>query len=51
MEAELLEEVAQIVAGESLPIDDLREYASYRRRIVGMMVKQALGQAIARSRE
>lgn len=50
-EAELLEEVAQIAAGESLPIDDLREYASYRRRIVGMMVKQALGQAIARSRQ
>ena len=50
-EGELLEEVAQIAAGESLPIDDLREYASYRRRIVGMMVKQALGLAIARSRE
>lgn len=51
MEGELLDEVAQIASGESSPIDDLREYASYRRRIVGMMVKQALGQAIARSRE
>ncbi len=51
MEGELLDEVAQIASGESSPIDDLREYASYRRRIVGMMVRQALGQAIARSRE
>ena len=50
-EAELLEDVAQIAAGESLPIDDLREYAAYRIKIVSMMVKQLLGQAIARSRE
>lgn len=50
-EAELLDEVAQIASGESSPIDDLRGYASYRRKIVGMMVKQGLGQVIARSRE
>ena len=50
-QAELLDEIAQIASGESSPIDDLRGYASYRRRIVGMMVKQALGQAIARARE
>jgi CO/xanthine dehydrogenase FAD-binding subunit len=50
-EADLLDEVAQIAVGESSPIDDLRGYASYRRKIIGMMVKQGLGQVIARSRE
>lgn len=50
-ESELLDEVAQIASGESSPIDDLRGYASYRRKIVGMMVKQGLGQVIARARE
>ncbi len=46
---ELLEEVGRIAAGESRPIDDLRGFASYRRRVVGMLVKQALEQAIARA--
>jgi CO/xanthine dehydrogenase FAD-binding subunit len=50
-QAGLLEEVARIACGESSPIDDLRGYASYRRRIVAMMVKQGLGQTIARVRE
>ena len=50
-EAELLDEVAQIASAESSPIDDLRGYGSYRRKIVGMMVKQGLGQVIARARE
>jgi CO/xanthine dehydrogenase FAD-binding subunit len=50
-EAELLDEVAQIASGESSPIDDLRGRASYRSKIVAMMVKQGLGQVIARSRE
>ena len=50
-EADLLEEVSRIAVGESSPIDDLRGYATYRRRIVGMMVKPGLGQAIARARE
>lgn len=49
--ARLLDEVAQIASGEASPIDDLRGYASYRRKIIGMMVKQGLGQAIARARE
>ncbi len=50
-QAELLDEVAQIASAESSPIDDLRGFASYRRKIVGMLVKQGLGQVIARSRE
>lgn len=47
---ELLEEVSQIASGESRPIDDLRGFASYRRKIVGMLVKQGLEQVIARAR-
>jgi len=50
-ESELLEEVARVASEESSPIDDLRGAASYRRKIVGMMVKQGLMQTIARSRE
>lgn len=50
-QAELLDAVAQIASGESSPIDDLRGYASYRSKIVGMMVKQGLGQVIGRARE
>lgn len=50
-QTDLLEEISRIAAGESSPIDDLRGYAEYRGRIVGMLVKQALEQAIARARE
>lgn len=50
-ESELLEEVARIGSEESSPIDDLRGAASYRKKIVGMMVKQGLTQTIARARE
>ena len=49
-EIDLLEEVARIATGESLPIDDLRGYASYRRKVVGMLVKQGLEQVIGRAR-
>ena len=47
---ELLEEVGRIAADESRPIDDLRGFASYRRKIVGMLVRQGLEQVIARAR-
>ena len=47
---ELLEEVSRIASDESRPIDDLRGFASYRRKIVGMLVKQGLEQVIARAR-
>lgn len=49
-ERELLEEVARVASGEARPIDDLRGYAAYRSRIVGMLVKQGLEQVIARAR-
>ena len=47
---ELLEEVGRIAADESHPIDDLRGYASYRRKVVAMLVRQGLEQAIGRAR-
>jgi aerobic carbon-monoxide dehydrogenase medium subunit len=49
-ENELLEQVAQVASGESLPIDDVRSYASYRRKIVGMLVLHGLGHVLAQAR-
>jgi carbon-monoxide dehydrogenase medium subunit len=49
-ESELLEEVAQMAAGESRPIDDIRGYASYRRKVVAMLVRHGLEHVIARAR-
>jgi len=49
-ESELLEEVAQIASNESRPIDDIRGYASYRRKVVGMLVRHGLEHVIARAR-
>ncbi len=49
-ESELLEEAAQVAAGESSPIDDIRGYASYRRRVVGMLVRHGLEHVIAQAR-
>lgn len=49
-DSELLEEVAQIASGESRPIDDIRGYASYRRKVVGMLVRHGLEHVIARAR-
>jgi carbon-monoxide dehydrogenase medium subunit len=50
IESELLEEVARVATDESVPIDDIREYAVYRKKIVGMLVRQGLKQVIARAR-
>ncbi len=47
---EVLEEIGRIASSESRPIDDLRGFASYRRKIVGMLVRQGLEQVIARAR-
>jgi CO/xanthine dehydrogenase FAD-binding subunit len=47
---ELLEEIGRIASDESHPIDDLRGFASYRRKVVGMLVRQGLEQVIARAR-
>ena len=50
-DGELLEEVAQVAVGESRPIDDIRGYASYRRKVVAMLVRHGLEHVIARARE
>ena len=49
-ESELLEAVAQVAVGESRPIDDIRGYASYRRKVVAMLVRHGLEHVIARAR-
>lgn len=49
-ERELLDEVAQTAAGEARPIDDIRGYASYRRKVVAMLVRHGLEHVIARAR-
>ncbi|MDP6559103.1 MAG: xanthine dehydrogenase family protein subunit M [Candidatus Binatia bacterium] len=49
-ESNLLDEVARIASDESSPIDDIREYAVYRKKIVRLLVKQGLQQVIARAR-
>jgi carbon-monoxide dehydrogenase medium subunit len=49
-EDELLEQVAQVAVGESRPIDDIRGYASYRRKVVAMLVRHGLEHVIARAR-
>ncbi len=46
----LLEEIGRIAADESRPIDDLRGFASYRKKVVAMLVRQGLEQAIARAK-
>jgi CO/xanthine dehydrogenase FAD-binding subunit len=48
-DGELFEEAGRLATAESTPIDDLRGYADYRKRIVGMLVKQGLEQAIVRA--
>ena len=49
-ESELLEEAAQVAAGEARPIDDIRGYASYRRKVVAMLVRHGLEHVIAQAR-
>jgi carbon-monoxide dehydrogenase medium subunit len=49
-ENELLEEAAQVAVGEARPIDDIRGYASYRRKVVAMLVRHGLEHVIARAR-
>jgi carbon-monoxide dehydrogenase medium subunit len=49
-EGELLEEVAQVAVGEARPIDDIRGYAAYRRKVIAMLVRHGLEHVIARVR-
>jgi CO/xanthine dehydrogenase FAD-binding subunit len=44
---ELLVEAGRVAAGEVRPIDDLRGSAGYRRRMVEVLVRRALSQAIS----
>jgi carbon-monoxide dehydrogenase medium subunit len=45
---ELLEQVARLASEESVPIDDLRAYAGYRRKLVAMLVGKALERLVVR---
>ena len=49
-DSELFEEIARVASGESVPIDDLRAYTSYRRKVAGILTRQALEEAIAQAR-
>jgi carbon-monoxide dehydrogenase medium subunit len=46
----LLDAVGQIASDESSPIDDIRGYAEYRRKVIKRLVAQGLGEVIARAR-
>ncbi len=48
--ASLFEEAGRIAAGEAQPIDDLRASADYRRHLVSVLTRRALGQAVERAR-
>jgi CO/xanthine dehydrogenase FAD-binding subunit len=47
---ELFDEVARVAAGESVPIDDLRAYTTYRKKVAENLSRQGLEQAIALAR-
>lgn len=49
LSAELLREAAEIAAGESRPITDVRATASYRRLMVAVLARRALAEAAARA--
>ena len=46
----LLDEVAQTAAAETLPIDDVRSYASYRKKVIAMLVRHGLEHVIGQAR-
>lgn len=50
-ESALLDEAAQTAAAETLPIDDVRSYASYRRKVIAMLVRHGLEHVIAQARK
>jgi CO/xanthine dehydrogenase FAD-binding subunit len=48
IDSELFEEAGRVAADECFPIDDLRAYAAYRKKIVETLVKRGLEQTVAR---
>jgi len=46
LDAKLVEETGQAASYESMPIDDLRGSADYRRRLVAVLTKRALSHAV-----
>lgn len=49
-DGQLLDEVARVAAKESFPIDDLRAFALYRRRLIAMLVGKGLERVTDRMR-
>lgn len=50
-ESELLDEIARLASGESVPIDDFRGYAQYRKKLIAMLVGKGLERMIAQARQ
>jgi carbon-monoxide dehydrogenase medium subunit len=50
VETELLDAVARTASGESLPIDDIRGYANYRKQVIESLVRQGVERAVAGAR-
>lgn len=48
--SELIESIVNAAANDTIPIDDIRGSADYRRRLVKVLTKQALALAIERSK-
>lgn len=50
LEPEVIEEVAQLAAGEAKPITDLRSTIEYRREMVRVLVRRAVKKALTRAK-
>jgi CO/xanthine dehydrogenase FAD-binding subunit len=48
LDRKLIQEAAEVAAKEAKPIDDVRGSAHYRRRILAVLVKRALGLSVTR---
>ena len=46
LDLKLVEETGQVASHESMPIDDLRGSADYRRKLVAVLTKRAITQAV-----